>query len=122
MAHLFVDFAVGDYVELADLKQADLNGEKGTIMQSLVTGRFCIQLGGHKMFRKVCVKPDNLRSVAPLHVVQEIQRCRDEGQSVASLVARGFTIAALQRDDSNCLCVECCRPRRMCSCTCEYRR
>ena len=45
---VLISFADGDYVKLTNLKQADLNGEKGTVAQSLDTGRLCIELGSHK--------------------------------------------------------------------------
>ena len=107
----------GDYVELVALKHVELNGERGTVGQLQDTGRFSIELGAHKLFRKVCIKTENLKVIVPVDVFREVKLRRDKGQSVASLVAEGFSVAAIQRDNSEALCNDCFRPRHMCACT-----
>ena len=111
---------VGDYVELINLRNAELNGENGTAKQILETGMISVELGVHKKCRLVCIKPKNLRIVASLAMVNDIKQRRDDGATVAALVSEGVPIAAIQRDDSNKMCSECCRPRHMCSCTYSY--
>ena len=112
--------ASGDYVELIGLKQADLNAEKVVIVDLLETGRLCVELGAHKMMRKVRVTPEHIRVIAPISLVQDLQHRRDQGHSVASVISQGYSVAALQRDDSMALCADCRRPRYMCSCTFEF--
>ena len=49
--------------------------------------------------------------------VDEVKQRRDAGASVCLLLAHAYTLAEVQRDDSESLCQECCRPRVMCGCT-----
>jgi hypothetical protein len=110
-------YAVGDYVELHNLKDNALNGQKGTVIDKLPNGRIRVRLGPHLMARNVSARAGNVRMVHARATIEEIQKCRDQGQSVRSLLADGFSVGAIQRDDSEKLCSDCCRPRVMCSCT-----
>ena len=105
----------GNYVELIGFGQTDPNSEKNVIVEALDTGRLCVELGPHEMMIKVCVQPANLPVIASSRAVKDVQRRRDQGQSVASLLSQGYSVAAIQRDDSMILCAECARPRYVCS-------
>ena len=110
-------FRPGDYVKLTALKNKSLNNEMGTVQEKLETGRFCVMLGDHKLNQKGCIKLENLSIVATGKHITAVTELRDNGRSVAELIAEGYTVSAIQRDSSEKLCGECCRPRYMCSCT-----
>ena len=110
-------FRPGDYVKMVALKNMELNGEMGTVQEQLETGRFCVVLGGRRFNHKVCIKPENLAMVETGEQIASVTRLRDDGRSVADLITEGYTVCAIQRDCSQKLCGECCRPRYMCSCT-----
>jgi len=110
-------FSPGDFVELVNSSHADLNGEKGSVIDALSTGRLRVKMGWQKMGRVVSVKMENVRMIVAWACLQEVKRLRDNGHSVRSLVSAGYPIAAIQMDDSQSLCAECCRPRSMCCCT-----
>jgi len=110
----------GDYVQLVNLTSAELNGEHGTVIENLETGRVAVKLGAHRLFKKVCVKPINLKMTVPFSTYREVQQRRDAGESVESLKAAGYAVKAIQRDDSHELCGDCFRPRHMCSCTYKH--
>jgi hypothetical protein len=110
-------FKPGDYVKLAALKNQELNGEMGKVQEKLETGRFRVVLGCHKLNQKVCIKPENLEMVETGERIAEVTKLRDDGRSVADLIAEGYTVSAIQLDCSEKQCEECCRPRYMCSCT-----
>jgi hypothetical protein len=118
---VLTSFAVGDYVELHNLKDNALNGQMSTVINKLPNGRIRVRLGPHLMARIVSAKAENVRVVHARATIEEIQRRRDQGQSVRSLLADGFSVGAIQRDDSEKLCSDCCRPRVMCSCTCGIK-
>ena len=85
-----------------------LNLEKGTVRVEL----------GHRMLNRIVdVKSENLIVVETTGNIASVRKLRDEGFSVSSLVARGYSIASIQLDNSSKLCQEFCRPRYMCSCT-----
>ena len=112
-----VDYCPQDFVELHNLTDNALNGQKGTVINELSNGRIRVRLGIHLMARIVSVKAENVRMVHTRATIEEIQKRRDQGQSVSVLLADGFSVGAIQRDDSEKLCSDCCRPRVMCSCT-----
>ena len=108
---------VGDYGELAGLKAAELNGEKGVVRAMLATGRLQVELGAHLMHRKVCVRPNYFHVLASGADIASVKKLRDNGASVETLLEQGFSICTLQQDDSGRMCDQCGRPRYMCSCT-----
>ena len=115
-------FSPGDYVELQGLSDMKLNGQKGTINEILSNGRLGFKLGEHLLGRVISVVPTKLRLIAAGSEIATAKALRDNGVTVGALIQQGFSIAALQRDDSKQVCDQCCRPRCMCSCTYDYIR
>ena len=110
-------YVPSDYVALAGLQSTELNGVHGEVVECLASGRLRIKLGWQMMGKIVAVKQANVRLVASAADVAAVKKLRDDGLSVADLIKRGFAHATIQRDDSESMCNECYRPRRMCSCT-----
>lgn len=110
----------GDYVALGGLKNHELNGEKGTVKARVKTGRFCVELGAHKLNQKVCIKPENITVIETGANITAVSKLRDEGSSVSDLISKGYSVIAIQCDSSSKLCGECYRPRYMCGCTYEH--
>ena len=102
---------------LQGLKDKTLNGEKGFIVQCLPNGRLRLKLGERLMNRLVAAKPEHTVLVETVVNIATVRKLRDEGCSVSSLIAQGYSVAAIQLDGSGKICGECCRPRHMCSCT-----
>ena len=109
--------ASGDYVRLRGLDDDKLNAAVGTVLECLPDGKLRVDLGWRMLFRIVAVSPENLLVVETAGNIAAVRKLRDEGISVSSLVARGYSICAIQRDDSDNICKECYRSRYMCSCT-----
>ena len=109
-----------DFVELHGLKSGDLNGEKGVVVKMPVDGRVGVRLGEHRAGKVVSIKAANLRLIVSGAEVEAVQKLRDDGRSVRSLIQQGYSTTACQRDSSSKLCKDCCRPRYMCSCTFGY--
>ena len=80
--------AIGDYVELFNLQNTELNGEPGTARQILDTGRISVELGVRKKSRRVSIKPTNRRIIASFAMVNDVKKRRDKGAVVTALVLR----------------------------------
>ena len=102
---------------LQGLTDAKLNRETGFLVEHLCSGRLHIKLGERSLNRIVAVKPENIVVVETATNIATVCKLRDEGHSVSSLISNGFSITAIQLDNSTKQCSECCRPRHNCSCT-----
>ena len=102
---------------LRGLKDTSLNGEKGFVVLCLPNDRLRLKLGQRLLNRVVAAKSEHIVLVETAVNIATVRKLRDEGWSVSSLTSEGYSIAAIQLDDSNKQCSGCCRPRHMCSCT-----
>lgn len=109
--------AVGDYIVLQGLSDSELNGKHGTVLEHLRTGRLRVQLTRKASCRWiVAVKPTNVQVIESAVNIAEVRKLRDAGCSVTSLLAQGYSVTAIQLDDSTKKCNVCCRSRDICSC------
>ena len=115
-----IDETSRQIVESCDTKAAELYMPK--VEQLSQTNRDLVKKMA-EMEEKLVQTQELQDAGAELQCLQkllEVKRLRDEGLSVETLITKGYSIGAIQRDDSNSLCQECCRPRHMCSCTYMY--
>jgi len=118
-----IEYVPGDFVRLVRLSSKTHEGAEGEVIEVQASGRIGILVvrgadGRRKPHNfRVSVKPENIEVTASQAEQTAVVKLRDEGHSVQDLFNRGFSIAAIQRDNSESVCQQCFRNRFMCSCT-----